>query len=43
MFQTDLRKRSYEIRSIKYGHDMQYLLNQGLTSLIKPGSIGDLR
>ena len=27
MFETDFRKRSHEIRSIKYGPDMQYLLN----------------
>ena len=27
MFKTDLRKKSHEIRPIKYGHDMKYLLN----------------
>ena len=27
MFKTDLRKKSHEIRAIKYGLDMWYLLN----------------
>ena len=27
MFKMDFQKRSYEIKSIKYGPDMQHLLN----------------